>query len=538
MPTPAASCSGRFSNAIVCAVRLSKGHPLSAAAQDSISIQPTSSNPIRWAHSPYLWLLPALLLGLAIAQLPFLLIGSIAVGAVVAIAIYAHPKAVYALLLVLAPLRTLYATEAPRLGYPTLPLDIGQWLVLALVASWVLHYVRRRQMPLILSHQALRSDWAPLLPLFAFVTIAASGAFTAFSLNAWLLEWLKWLQVTMIALITIDICIAGHRRSVVGLLVLAGAANAVIGIYQYFGGSGALHLLVNDRYFRAFGTFGQPNPFGGFMGVLFPMAFTGMLAALYSGWRLIRGGSAARLMRAATSLLYFGSASCLVALALILSWSRGAWLGFGVSVAVMLFALPRKAIHSLFLAFLLAGMVGALAASGRLPASISARLATITEDIFNVQDVRGVDITPANYAVVERLAHWQAAIDMATAHPWLGVGLGNYEIAYPEFRLANWKFALGHAHNMYLNMLAEVGLVGLIAYLALIFAILWYAWSVRRHPSLPSRLIAIGILGVWTYVIVHSLTDNLYVNNVFIHLGVTIGLLASLLREVPRRTTC
>ena len=44
-----------------------------------------------------------------------------------------------------------------------------------------------------------------------------------------------------------------------------------------------------------------------------------------------------------------------------------------------------------------------------------------------------VPISDENFAIVERLAHWQAAYYMANAHPWIGVGLGNYETVYPAY---------------------------------------------------------------------------------------------------------
>ena len=81
-------------------------------------------------------------------------------------------------------------------------------------------------------------------------------------------------------------------------------------------------------------------------------------------------------------------------------------------------------------------------------------------DFATVTDIRGVNITSENFAMVERLAHWQAAESMAQAQPWLGVGIGNYAVAYPKFALLNWPVALGHAHMIYLNVLAETGVAG------------------------------------------------------------------------------
>ncbi len=71
------------------------------------------------------------------------------------------------------------------------------------------------------------------------------------------------------------------------------------------------------------------------------------------------------------------------------------------------------------------------------------------------------------FSVIERLTHWQAAVRMAETQPWLGVGFGNYAAAYPDFRLLLWENALGHAHNYYLNVAAEIGAIGLLAYLGM-----------------------------------------------------------------------
>ena len=177
-------------------------------------------------------------------------------------------------------------------------------------------------------------------------------------------------------------------------------------------------------------------------------------------------------------------------------------------------------------------LVGSLWLTGLLPQSIVTRLTTAGGDFFTASDVRGLDVTPINYAVVERLAHWQAAVNMAEDKPLLGVGLGNYEVLYDRYRLINWREPLGHAHNYYLNILAEAGIPGLFAYLAFWLMIIGLTWQIRIHPDIFARSIAIGLLGSWTYIAVHSLFDNLYVNNLFLHIGLLLGILAVLHRQV------
>jgi len=211
--------------------------------------------------------------------------------------------------------------------------------------------------------------------------------------------------------------------------------------------------------------------------------------------------------------------------ALLMSWSRGAWLGFGAAVTVMVVALPRRTRWGLLLvAVIVVGGLG-LYATGLLPAPVVARLTDFAQDV-RFEDVRGVGINDANYAIIERLAHWQAALEMFRYNLWTGVGFGCYEPAYRDFALINWPIALGHAHNYYLNIAAETGIIGLAAYLLLWGAVFWQTWRVTRCAEGLLRGVAIGLLGTWTHLAVHHFLDNLYVNNVHLYIGVLLGLLA------------
>ena len=461
----------------------------------------------------------AVAIGLALALQPVGMAGALLATALGAWLALLTPIVPLVALLILAPLRTLIATEAPI----ALPLDIGQLALIAALGIWLAHRLARRE-------RLLAVAWSPvLLPVVVFVLATGLTAFSAYSLGAWLNEWLKWVQVLLLIVVVLHAGQGERWRWLVFGLALAGAANALIGLYEFFGGSGALHLLINDRFFRAFGTFGQPNPFGGFMGLLAPLVLCTTLShalALWRDWRMQR----LRLPGVLWTLFYAG-ASGLIVVGVFISWSRGAWLGFAAAMAAVVFALPRRLWQSIALVATLAALVGGLWLAGRLPASVVARVSSATQELFAFDDVRGVDITPENYAVVERLAHWQAALNMARAHPWLGVGFVNYEIAYADFRLMNWKFPLGHAHNYYLNVLAEAGMIGLIAYVFYWAVVVFLTWHARRHPDDGARFTSIGLLGTWIYLLVHSLTDNLYVNNLFLHIGVMLGILAIIVSQ-------
>jgi putative inorganic carbon (HCO3(-)) transporter len=150
-----------------------------------------------------------------------------------------------------------------------------------------------------------------------------------------------------------------------------------------------------------------------------------------------------------------------------------------------------------------------------------------------------MEVTDANWALTERIAHWQAAVGMLTDHPISGVGIGNYAVAYPQYAVGRWQDPLGHAHNFYLNIAAECGLLGLTVFLFLIGACFAYAWRVLQQLSSMAqcadaanartiafwRAVALGATGVLVHWSVHSLFDNLLVHHMNVQLALTLGLL-------------
>lgn len=473
-----------------------------------------------------IWLGIAIAGGILIATQPITtIVGGMALVILTYLATYT-PLTVLTVALILSPMGVLLTTEASF----QLPLDIGQLLTMAFIGAWIVFRI--------IHHRPLRDiRWSSVhISLLLFIIATGLTVFTAESLNTWLNEWLKWVLMLTVALLVYNLAYHRQWQWIVFGLIIAGVANAIIGIHIFFGGSGALHLLINNRFFRAFGTFGQPNPFGGFMGLLLPIATMMSLGYLLTLWHTWRKSKTLPLNEVMW-LAFYGMSAGLLGIGVIISWSRGAWLSMGVSFVVMAIAIPRRWWQSLFLAGCIVILGSIIWSSNRLPATIQDRIQSSTEELFAVNDARAVDVTIENFAVLERLAHWQAATNIARYNPWLGVGFGNYEIVYEDYRLINWDEPLGHAHNYYLNVLAEAGIIGAFCYGVMWILILGFTWRIRKHPDNLSRAVSIGIIGTWVYLATHSLTDNLYVNNLFLHLGVIIGLVAILHRPISQMRT-
>jgi O-antigen ligase len=225
-------------------------------------------------------------------------------------------------------------------------------------------------------------------------------------------------------------------------------------------------------------------------------------------------------------LLGYAAGACGAMLAaLFFSYSRGAWVAVGIALVVttlLTLVRSRRAAIGALVLVLLGLMVVGLWQINLVPDIVAERFATVS-DYFGFEDVRGVNVNDANFAVVERRAHWQAALGMFEDSPWLGVGIGNYAVAYPRYALPKWEDPLGHAHNYYLNVLAEAGLVGFLPYLALWTLVFWYAWRAVQRGKGWTAGVAAGVFGVLVSLSIHNLFDNLFVHAMYIQVGLVIG---------------
>ena len=482
--------------------------------------------------SPVLWVALAAVSGIALSQLPLTAL-AIALGVIGVVAgALVEPVMGLIAMLTLGPWAAWQNIYLPGL----LPADVGQLTVALTLGAWGVQGLVRREFRI--PHLPL------LLPLTIFVGWAATTLLWAPDYAFGLPEVLKWIEMILVALFVVD---AARRRGlkwiVLGLL-LSAAVQAVVGVYEArIRGAGPEGFLLSEGVYRAYGSFEQPNPFGGFIGLNLPVAIGLAYALWMNAWTRISTKNTHNerhpaFVRVHLRPLLFAAVLTLVvallAAALVLSFSRGAWLGAAAALLTMGLCLPRRRwigvalIGGLFVVGL------ALYGAGLLPASIADRFAEVGA-LADFRDVRGVKINDANYAVIERLAHWQAAASMVEAHPWTGVGFSNYQPAYEGYRLLNWPMPLGHAHNFYLNVAAETGLPGLAAYLVVWFAVFALTLRALRTRSGVARGLALGLLGAWVHLSVHHLFDNLYVDNVHLNLGAMLGMLGALV--TPREET-
>lgn len=165
------------------------------------------------------------------------------------------------------------------------------------------------------------------------------------------------------------------------------------------------------------------------------------------------------------SKTFYGAAAALIFGAVVLSRTRGAYLGFAVFLAC-LFALAKG--RRLRLLLLTVG----LAAVG----IISAVINPVVRERFAITEQKANAAPVIEEAISIRLELWSLGADMVKAHPILGIGPDNIKPMFKTFRPGLiYDSTWGSLHNLYLHQAAERGILGLGAILFLFTALFIFA---------------------------------------------------------------
>jgi putative inorganic carbon (hco3(-)) transporter len=245
-----------------------------------------------------------------------------------------------------------------------------------------------------------------------------------------------FLKVVVIFLLMINLLDTRQRlRTMIRLVVISGSVLAAFAITAYAAGKfsivtrGAEGIVVDLRIAGVGGgIFENPNDLATSLDLLIPLAVA--LA-------LTRKGFA----RAA----YFACAAVL-AIAVVVTFSRGGFLGLVAMGGFLLWKVGRQ--RRAFTAFAFVVMLVVFLAS--MPGGYSTRITSIFD----------ASADPTGSAQ-ERRDLLDRAATVAINNPIVGVGMGNYH---------TYSIRERKAHNSYLEIAAELGIAGLIAYLIMIFA--------------------------------------------------------------------
>ncbi|WP_433261918.1 O-antigen ligase family protein [Actinosynnema sp. CS-041913] len=311
-----------------------------------------------------------------------------------------------------------------------------------LAAVWVAVRVRERRMPAPHPVHAV-------LALFAVVLLASTALHAG---GPYAVDYLqRWLPFLVITVILVDV--AAREVPIRALLasIVTGAAVAAVG---------ALHSMVAEGETRATGPLEDPNDLAYFLVAALPL-----LVALLDTGRSRAGLASSRARSAGFALtglvLVAGAAA---------TFSRGGALALTVAVVWLTArrALPVRAVAG-GVAVVMALGVGVLLFGGPTLDRAVREKSHIAETNVDTRELR-----------------WQAAARMAAEHPVLGVGPGGFRSDYPAASgNAEVDEQTPVAHNMYLEVVAELGLPGFGLFVGLLAVAAVRSERVLRSGTRP-----------------------------------------------------
>ena len=263
----------------------------------------------------------------------------------------------------------------------------------------------------------------------------------------------------------------GARDNALKAYLFTIAAAAVIGVYQALGG------LASGLDIRAH-AYAHPVRFGEIMVIGLTLALSLL--------------SYPEMLSSRTKKLLFAVVLLIVS-AVVLSQTRGAYLGMALAFASLL-AARRPALRTMLPVIATAALLGL--ALAMLNPAVRYKLGSISKGVNSaINTDEKTEDTPINI----RLELWKTGIRMIKDRPVFGGGPGSVKVLFPDYYPKPYPSDVvwGSLHNLYIHQTAERGLVGLAALLALFGGMFLVSLRNFRAAPSPFTLWALALMPAW-----------------------------------------
>jgi len=333
-------------------------------------------------------------------------------------------------------------------------------------------------------------------PILFFVILAVVSVFRAGYKHDSMIEFVKLLNIIAIFYLVIN-NLKDKRdiKRMVNLIVILGGALSLFGIVQYVGG--ITDYWWHQKKFIS-SVYVNHNHFAGFLELTIPLCLGIIMSEKKNDIKLF----------------YIYLITVMVT-AFIFSMSRGAWFSLGISMALMasLFYNRGMADRRFFITLLVIAIIGFFIINSINMKLFLNRLASYRDLTFS-----------------GRVEIWKGTLKVIRESPFFGTGLGMFIYHFPKYRPEGLNMFVNYAHNDYLQVMAEMGIFGLICMVYMIFLIIkkgftTYSVSSTRFKRFVTIGATIGVLSI----AIHSLADfNLNIPANAILFAVISGLIFNL----------
>ncbi len=256
-------------------------------------------------------------------------------------------------------------------------------------------------------------------------------------------------------------------------LVVQGAIMVSLPVIGHSVKIGMIHARL-DEGARVGGTVGGPNGAGSYLTLLLPLALSYTLTNVSHRMKTLAGAG-----------FVLGAAS------LVLTRSRGSWIGCAVAIAVLLLVAWRRR----RLPVMMPALLGATAIL------LAVALGPMIIDRVTASDAG---------AAYSRIPLMEMAFAAIVDHPVLGVGANNFALVLGDYASQTRFRGLGFVyvvHNQYLVAWAETGILGLLAFVGFLVSTIALGWHVSKRNDPLIAPLAMGLIAGISGEMVHMLAE-------------------------------
>jgi len=397
----------------------------------------------------------------------------------------------YQYLLVLGLLAMLLSLGRSREEWPPLPNRVLRWTAVLLPAYVLLQVVPLPVAVLRVLSPARAKAMDSLGPVGAKVTFASLSVFPAGTFQYFLLVC----SYLVIFLLIRELmwCFRDRRWLMIWPILGIAVLEAGLGLWQYFGATGE-----QVRW----GTYANHNHYSGFLEMALPFSVMYPVAVLHRARSRWHSSVAPALAASGVCAL-----SALIFAGIIYSFSR---MGF-VATLFSLFLMGTLALGTRQLSWVTRSRRSRWVGVGVVAALVLAGFILLPPERL-IQRFAGF-VSTDGLTSEGRTDLWAETIPLVRAYPVFGCGLGGYETAFSRFKISGVLVTDDFVHNDYLQLLAELGLVGFLIGAALALSAVRMALRGAVKSSDPEpRYVAVACVGALATIALHSLADfNLYI---------------------------
>ncbi len=324
-------------------------------------------------------------------------------------------------------------------------------------------------------------------------------------------EFLRFVTFFSIYILTIQfLAKRDYLRQAVTLSLLCGGLVAFQAILQYFVDNGKMYWMIDPGSEEYFGGFNYRNHFAGFMEMLLPLAM--VLFFYYRPRDTMELGLRQKIVHFVDHLQHspafrYGFISLLLFSAILLSQSRT-----GVSVVVAcctlmifaqrrLFQLKRTSPVLLLLFLVLAGVI--VGSSGL--DKIDQRFGAVLSDN---------PATPQENSLASRVDFWRDSLGIMHDFPLTGSGFGTFYAVFPGYKSYQSQMPVRQAHNDYIELATDGGLVALLLAGLCLGSILWANFKqYRKRKEKYVKHLYVGTLTGIIALLLHCLVEYQFRQN-------------------------